>query len=155
MGALGNALSAYMQPLIDQSDGTLEGLNQALKIGQLCYNLSLISEDQRTELLNNMQRTLEMNDADFEVFRQAIVLPMIRRHEEMFPGLHRRGPSTLGAAATSSWGRSEPEPTASPSFQPYARKTQPGETYPGTDRYAPCPCGSGEKYKFCCGAKGR
>ncbi len=29
----------------------------------------------------------------------------------------------------------------------------PGEKYPGTARGAPCPCGSGKKYKRCCGVE--
>jgi hypothetical protein len=38
---------------------------------------------------------------------------------------------------------------ASPSKEKYAGR--PGDRYPGTARGAPCPCGSGEKYKRCCG----
>ncbi|WP_083842894.1 SEC-C metal-binding domain-containing protein [Schlesneria paludicola] len=29
------------------------------------------------------------------------------------------------------------------------------ETYPGTEPYAPCPCQSGRKYKFCCNSRRR
>src|SRR5262249_33110338 len=137
MGALAEAFVAYAQPLLDQTDGSEEQLNRAFAIGQLCYNLALLPDDSRDTMLGEMQQTLGMDDEDFETFRQSIVVPMIRRHEEMFPGLHRRGPIDLG-----------PSP---PSLQALTRKAKPGEKYPGTDRYAPCPCGSGEKYKFCCG----
>jgi preprotein translocase subunit SecA len=37
----------------------------------------------------------------------------------------------------------------------HATTAAPAKTKPKVDRYAPCPCGSGKKYKFCCGAKGR
>ena len=60
--------------------------------------------------------------------------PMILRHKEMFPFMHRRisgGPSQTG-----------------PSLSARPRSASSGEKYPGTDRYAPCPCNSGEKYKF-------
>ncbi len=141
MGALAEAFVAYAQPLLDQTDGSEEQLNKAFAISQLCYNLALFPEDQRDTTLDEMRQTLQMDDTEFAEFRRAVIVPMIRRHEEMFPGLHRR-----------SFG--EPAPTSS--FPPaQTRKAAPGERYPGTDRYAPCPCGSGEKYKFCCGAKRR
>ena len=140
-GALAEAFVAYAQPLIDQTDGSEEQLNKAFAITQLCYNLALLPGDQRDTTLDEMRQSLKMDDAEFAEFRRGVIAPMIRRHEEMFPGLHRR---IVGDAM--------PSPS---SPRPYARKAAPGERYPGTDRYAPCPCGSGEKYKFCCGAKGR
>jgi uncharacterized protein YecA (UPF0149 family) len=66
---------------------------------------------------------------------------MIQRHQEMFPRMHRRVPH-------------DPSPS-SPAAPAHPSKAAPGERYPGTDRYAPCPCNSGEKYKFCCGARRR
>jgi hypothetical protein len=141
MGAIAEALVAYMQPLIDQTDGSQEQLNKAFAIGQVCYNLALLPEDERDKAVGEMQQTLGMNDEEFDAFRRSIILPMIRRHEDMFPLLHQR---RFAAPA--------PSP---PSLQAHTRKAAPGEKYPGTDRYAPCPCNSGEKYKFCCGAKRR
>jgi uncharacterized protein YecA (UPF0149 family) len=82
-----------------------------------------------------------MDDEEFDEFRRDIVVPMIQRHEEMFPLMHRRVSASL-------W-QNDPAPWAQPSM------AAPAEKYPGTDRYAPCPCNSGEKYKFCCGATGR
>ena len=141
MGALADAFVAYAQPLLDQTDGSEEQLNKAFAISQLCYNLALLPEDQRDAMLSETRQSLGMDDAEFAEFRRSVIVPMIRRHEEMFPGMHRR-----------SFGDSAP---SSSSPQAHTRKAAPGERYPGTDRYAPCPCGSGEKYKFCCGAKGR
>jgi hypothetical protein len=141
MGALAEAFVAYAQPLLDQTDGSEEQLNKAFSISQLCYNLALLPDDRRDTMLSEVRQTLGMDDAEFAEFRRSVIVPMIRRHEEMFPGLHRRD-----------FGDSAP---ISSSPQTHTRKAAPGERYPGTDRYAPCPCGSGEKYKFCCGAKRR
>ena len=89
MGAIAEALVAYVQPLLDQTDGSEEQLNKAFAIGQLCYNLSLTPEDSRDQALSEMRLTLKMDDEEFDDFRRSIVDPMIRRHEEMFPRIHR------------------------------------------------------------------
>jgi hypothetical protein len=141
MGALAEGFVAYAQPLLDQTDGSHEQLNKAFAISQLCFNLALLPVDRRSTTLTEMQRTFEMDDEEFDAFRRSVVVPMIRRHQEMFPLMHRRvsnGPSQSG-----------------PSLPAHPRMAAPAEAYPGTDRYAPCPCDSGQKYKFCCGAKGR
>ena len=91
MGAIADAIVAYMQPLLDQTDGSEEQLNKAAAIGQLCYNLALLPEDSRETTLGEMRASLGMNDEEFDEFRRSIVVPMIQRHEAMFPGLHRRG----------------------------------------------------------------
>jgi hypothetical protein len=141
MGAIAEAFVAYAQPLLDQTDGSEEQLNKAFTISQLCYNLALLPNDQRDTMLDEARQTLGMDDAEFAEFRRSVIVPMIRRHEEMFPGIHQRRFGDLAPSSSS--------PGA------HTRKAAPGEKYPGTDRYAPCPCGSGEKYKFCCGRKGR
>ncbi len=141
MGAIAEGFVAYAQPLIDQTDGSVEQLNKAFAISQLCFNLALFPEDSREKTLSEMRAGLKMDDEEFDLFRRSIVAPMIRRHQEMFPLMHRRiatGPS-----------QSNPSPGA------HSRMAASAEKYPGTDRYAPCPCNSGEKYKFCCGARGR
>jgi len=141
MGAIAEALVAYAQPLIDQTDGSEEQLNKAFAITQVCFNLALLPEGSRDEALREMGRSLKMDEAEFDEFRRSILAPMIRRHQEMFPLMHRRlamEPSQSG-----------PSPRAHPSMAARA------EAYPGTGPYAPCPCNSGEKYKFCCGKKRR
>ena len=140
MGAIAEALVAYAQPLLDQTDGSEEQLNKAFTISQLCFNLALLPEDSRDTTLSEMRPALKMDDEEFDAFRRSIVAPMIRRHQEMFPQMHRRvstDPSQSG-----------------PSLRAHPRMAAPAEKYPGTDRYAPCPCNSGQKYKFCCGARG-
>ncbi len=143
MGAMAEAFVAYAQPLIDQTDGSQEQLDKAFAISQACYNLALLPEDEREKLIDKMRESLRMDDAEFADFRRSVIDPMIRRHEEMFPGMR-----TLRFG----FGDWAPSPASPPA---HTRKAAPGEKYPGTDRYAPCPCGSGEKYKFCCGAKRR
>jgi len=141
MGVIADAIVAYAQPLIEQTDGSQEQLSKALALTQLCYNLALLPEDRRDTMLNEMRPGLKMDDEEFDEFRRSVIDPMIRRHHEMFPNMRR-----LGAT--------DPEQSdLSPQAQPRMAAT--GEKYPGTDRYAPCPCNSGEKYKFCCGAKRR
>jgi hypothetical protein len=137
MGAIAEAITAYAQPLLDQTDGSVDQLNNAFAIGQLCWNLALLPEEERDEALGRMRPTLKMEDNEFAAFRLSVIVPMISRHQEMFPRMHRlgsRGPSG-----------------GTPASQ--TRPTTPARTdkYPGTGRNAPCPCNSGRKYKLCCG----
>lgn len=141
MGAIAEAFVAYAQPLLDDTDGSEEQLNKAFAISQFCYNLALLPDDERDAALSEMQGAFKMDDAEFDAFRRSIVLPMIERHHQMFPFMHRRASTDLFQS--------------SPSLPVRPRTAASAEKYPGTDRYAPCPCGSGEKYKFCCGKKGR
>ena len=87
MGAMAEAFVAYAQPLLDQTDGSDEQLNKAFAISQLCYNLALLPEDQRDTMLDEMRQDLRMDDGEFADFRRSVIDPMIRRHEEMFPGM--------------------------------------------------------------------
>ncbi|MFN0056093.1 MAG: hypothetical protein ACKV0T_28435 [Planctomycetales bacterium] len=136
MGAIADSIVAYAQPLLDQTDGSSEQLNKALMISQLCWNMSLAPEDRRELCLRKMRIDLGMDDTDFGEFRKVVINPMIRRHLEMFPHLHRRH-------MTDPWQNERP---------PSANQTNAAskEKYPGTEPYAPCPCDSGRKYKFCC-----
>jgi hypothetical protein len=137
MGAIGEAIVAYVQPLLNQTDGSMEQMNKAMAIGQACWNLAIMPEDTRDQAISEMRSTLRMDDDEFEVFRSSIIVPMILRHLEMFPQMHRRAPTA-------------PLPS---SPAPPARVSK--ERYPGTDPYAPCPCNSGKKYKFCCKTRAR
>ena len=101
----------------------------------------MLPEDRRETLLSEMRPSLEMDDKEFDAFRRSILDPMIRRHEQMFPQMHQK-------AAAGPW-------QSGPLAQAHPGVTAPAKTYSAIDRYAPCPCGSGEKYKFCCGKKAR
>ncbi len=138
MGAIAEALVAYAQPLLDETDGSLDQMNKAFAIAQLCWNLALFSEEERDETFAKMRSTLMMDDVEFEAFRRSVVLPMIRRHHEMFPHMSRLGPMDRPS------GRESATQTRPATMLPTAK-------YPGTGRNAPCPCGSGKKYKLCCG----
>jgi hypothetical protein len=132
MGAIADAVWAYAQPLLDGTDGSVEDMNRALSISQLCWNIAMLPEEKRDESFRKMRPIVESYGLDFEEFRTSVLDPMVQRHEEMFGQLQRRlNVSSLGAGAGA------------------ARV----ERYPGTDPYAPCPCHSGRKYKFCCRAK--
>ncbi len=132
MGAIAEAVAAYAQPLLDQTDGSLEQMNIALALGQTCWNLALLPEEERNEALGKMRPAMKMEDDEFEEFRRSVLSPMIWRHQKMFPRMHR--PDSMRPA-------------------PHMPSTTPMSTekYPGTKRNAPCPCNSGRKYKLCCG----
>jgi hypothetical protein len=137
MGAIAESIAAYAQPLLDKTDGSIEQMNRALALGQVCWNLALMPEESRNEVLREMRPTLKMDADEFEAFRRTLVVPMIRRHEEMFPRMHGLG--STGASR----GISAPPSCTTPPL--------PREKHPGTGRNAPCPCNSGKKYKKCCG----
>jgi uncharacterized protein YecA (UPF0149 family) len=132
VGAIADAIVTYAQPLFDETDGSESELNRAMTLAQMCWNLALLPEDRRETAIDDMKPALEMTDAEFADFREQVVLPMIERHHKMFPGLHARSTPMSNTAGVA---------------------PSPSKKYPGTDRYAPCPCGSGRKYKFCCGAR--
>jgi hypothetical protein len=138
MGAIADGIVAYAQPLLDQTDGSVEQLNKAMTISQLCWNLALLSDDGRDQMLSEIRPSLDMDEEQFEEFRRSIIDPMIRRHLEMFPLMPRRG-------STTAW-PSKPSPQVHSSAKA-------SEAYPGTEPYALCPCKSGKKYKFCCRRK--
>jgi len=137
MGAIADAIAAYAQPLLDQTDGSADQMNRAFALGTLCWNLALLPEAERDKALGEMRPTLKMNDDEFDAFRRSVVGPMIQRHEEMFPRMHRA--HSLQPAM------GVPAPQTRP--RPPARN----EKFSGTGRNAPCPCNSGRKHKLCCG----
>ena len=89
MGAIAEGIVAYAQPLLDQTDGSVEQLNKAMTISQLCWNLALLSEEGRDRMLSEIRPSLDMDEEQFGEFRRSIIDPMIRRHREMFPLMHR------------------------------------------------------------------
>jgi uncharacterized protein YecA (UPF0149 family) len=132
MGAIADAIADYAQPLFDQTDGSLEEMNRAMSIAQMCWNFSLLPEDRRDAAIDEMKPALKMTDEEFAEFRQHLILPMIRRHCEMFPGLHARSKPAANQAGIA---------------------PGPMKKHSGSTRNARCSCGSGRKYKQCCGAR--
>ena len=137
MGIMAKSIMEYAQPLLDKTDGSIEDMNKALSLAQLCWNLALLPEDKREETISAMQPSLRMENAEFDDFRQSVVLPMIQRHHEMFPSM------TRGSSASAS--------KATKTLKASTTPTHRAEEFPKTGRNAPCPCGSGKKYKQCCG----
>ena len=138
MGAIADAMSRFAQPLIDATDGSPEQLQRALTLSQLCWNLAITPAEKRDEFLANMQPALKMDDGEFQEFKRTVVTPMVRRHQEMFPAMQRPGATNPS------------HPVPSHAISPPAPR-RPVKKYAGTGRNERCPCGSGKKYKVCCG----
>lgn len=138
MGAIADAMSRFAQPLIDATDGSPEALQRALLLSQLCWNAAVMPEKSRAQFLANMEPPPNMDDEEFQALKRDVVMPMIRRHQEMFPQMQRQGtadrPNALGDL-----GISPPE------------RRRPVKRFAGTGRNERCPCGSEKKYKVCCG----
>ncbi len=90
MGHLAEAMSRFAQPLIDATDGSPEDLQRALSLAQLCRNLAVIPEAQREQSLAAMQPALQMTDEEFQEFKNDVFMPMVRRHQAMFPQMQHR-----------------------------------------------------------------
>ena len=71
MGGIADAMVAYAQPLIDQTDGSLEEVNKAFALGTLCYNLALFPVDIREKSISEMRSDLKMDDEEFDEFRRS------------------------------------------------------------------------------------
>ena len=140
MGAIADAMVEYAQPLIDDTDGSIEQMNKALSLAQICWNLALLPENELEENIAEMQPSIGLNKAEFEDFRRSLILPMIRRHHKMFPKM-----SKMSNQGTAKGPKVTVTPIESSTTTPKAKK------YPGTGRNDPCPCNSGKKYKKCCG----
>jgi hypothetical protein len=139
MGIIAERIVEFAQPLIDQTDGSIEQMNKALGLAQVCFNLALISAEAREKQIREMQTSFGMDDEEFEDFRQTLLIPMLQRHKKMFPLMHNP------ELARSMSGFSIVEmPTKS---------TPPAEKRIAPEPYEPCPCGSGKKYRFCCHKK--
>ncbi len=145
MGRVAESIMAYAQPLIDLTDGSLEEVNQALTLSALCYNLALTPEEDRVKSLDELRRSMKMSDVDFIDLCRDCIIPMIQRHQEMFPAMHRSRSVKLSQRALAS---------RLPSRSASRNALSDGDAVP-VDRYAPCSCNSGRKYKFCCGRSPR
>jgi uncharacterized protein YecA (UPF0149 family) len=138
MGVIGDTILEYIQPLLQGTDGSEEQLQKAARLGQTCWNLALMPDSKRAEAIAQLQSSLEMDDKMFAEFRAEMIEPMVERHKTMFPGMHRGDGVGLNLG-------SPPKPKRA--------QTKPANTqkYAGTGRNERCPCGSGKKYKVCCG----
>jgi uncharacterized protein YecA (UPF0149 family) len=131
LGILAESMMKYAQPLIDDTDGSVEELDKALSIARICWNLSIMPEEEREECFASMRSDTEMSKDEFLDFKDNVIESMILRHKKMFPNMFPK----LSKQAIR---ESEPQ---------RLRETK----YPGTGRNDPCPCHSGKKHKKCCG----
>ena len=138
MGSIADAMVRYAQPLIDATDGSQEQVQKALALSQMCWNLAVTPEAQRDDALASLESALALDDEEFQELKRDIIEPMIRRHQEIFAAMH-------GPAAGSPFQPVSTHSTAQPAPRRSVKK------YPGTGRNERCPCGSGKKYKLCCG----
>ena len=139
MGAIADAMVEYAQPLLDETDGSIEAMNKALSISSLCYNMGRLPEAAREPILSNLKVNLNLNDLEFEEFRRSVVTPMLQRYETMFGGRQLNGFDNFLHRRPSRPSRQIVEANE--------------ESTSKRDRYALCDCNSGLKYKFCCGKK--
>ena len=110
-----------------------------MTISQLCWNVALLPEDERNQMLSEMRSSLQMDDDQFDEFRRSIIEPMIRRHQEMFP---TNAPTAFE------------DRFAIPPLAVGARQEWPARRcLPWNPAVCPVPCKSGRKYKFCCKTK--
>ena len=137
MGVIGDSISAYAQPLFDETDGSLEEMQRAMTIAQLCWNLALLPDNECAVEIDKVQSSFQMNDIEFEDFKRTIIVPMIQRHRDMFPQMRQN--------------KSMVSPNVQDEPQDHPATTLSTKKYPGTGRNEPCPCNSGKKYKRCCG----
>lgn len=149
MGAIADALLEYMRPLTDAMSDSPEGLEKALALGQVCFNLGQMDEDSRAECLERIRDSMSLSEEEFAEFYVTLILPMLIRHEEMFPrkgSMRTRLPDLMSAYQPDDHLSTDVEKTIYTATVSRDRSI---------DRYAPCACNSGKKYKFCCGAPRR
>ena len=65
MGVIGESMAAYVQPLLDDADGSPDQMNQALQFGVLFWNLALLPEEERDSALSEMRLGLKMEEDEF------------------------------------------------------------------------------------------
>lgn len=89
LGGPAQQMTDFAQPLLDATDGSLEQMDRALKLGMLFWNLSIIEDmNERDRMLDDMANKLAPDEAANQDLR-AIAQQMIDRHRLMFPDLHR------------------------------------------------------------------
>lgn len=77
----------FSQPLIDAAGGGLAGLNKAMNLGSVFWNLAVTKdEEERRRMLDRLVEELPASE-DKEDFRR-LALDMIKRHRRMFPEMH-------------------------------------------------------------------
>ncbi|MCX7712603.1 MAG: preprotein translocase subunit SecA [Chthoniobacterales bacterium] len=130
--------AVYLRAL-GQKDPLIEYKNDA-------YNMFVeLMDNIKNEILHNLFRGTTNLQA-FELFLSR--LPQMLIHAEGSPGFSNQPPTQKQASPISS----SPSPsTLQTTDEPRLRIPQPRTSQPKVGRNDPCPCGSGKKYKHCCG----
>ena len=79
-------LMRFVQPLLDGCDDDTQ-MEKMLNLGAVFWNLALVEDDEREELLAQTLSKLP-NVPDAVEFR-ALAHDMVKRHKAMFPAMHR------------------------------------------------------------------
>jgi hypothetical protein len=83
-------MADFCQPLIDASSGDLDGLNKAMSLGMVFWNLAVLDDEEaRKEMLDDLVEKLTVPEEEKEEFRR-LTRDMIERHRRMFPEMHNR-----------------------------------------------------------------
>lgn len=77
---------AYAEPLLSQTDGSEMHMKAALEIAMTCQLVSLLPEGERETFLEEIRGKMNLNSEEYREFRHEVIDPMIRRHQQMFPG---------------------------------------------------------------------
>ena len=78
----------FAQPLIDSAGEGIEGLNTAMSIAMICWNLALCQDErEREDLLVSLSEKLP--EAETRIEFRTIATQMVERHRQMFPEMHR------------------------------------------------------------------
>ena len=85
MGVIADGLAAYAKPLLDKHSSSLEQLQYAMMLAQICWNIAVTPEEKHESRILELQKTFQLSDTEFLEFRKDIVEPMIQRHKDMFP----------------------------------------------------------------------
>jgi hypothetical protein len=85
MGIMAESIAAYAKPLLE----SMKNVQIAMMLAQICWNISVTPEEKREEGILRIQKTFEMSDSEFDDFRKDVIEPMILRHMEMFPKMHK------------------------------------------------------------------
>jgi hypothetical protein len=141
LGVFADALLEYGKPLLEGTEGSSELRSTALKMIQLCWNISLEPDSEREAILKETLTSLDL-PRDQKAALAKLLPAMVERHKAMFPALHPQG-GGMGSVSS---------PASRPPARPQRVLPPRVEKYPGTGRNEPCPCGSGKKYKRCCAA---
>jgi hypothetical protein len=79
----------FVQPLLDQTDGSTEAVNKVMSLGMICWNLAMAPNDDQARRLSELAEKTFPNEETRAAFRETARV-MVERHHQMFPELHDR-----------------------------------------------------------------